>query len=89
MARFAVADSQDQTAPVWVMCILLLFYTTLTTLIRVAIKRKMICTDDYVALLAQLLAYGNAFNVIYALVHGLARTELDDQIHSVRLEHHG
>jgi hypothetical protein len=70
-----------------------LFYTTLTTLVRAVIKFRMIGLDDVVAGLAQLLAYGNAFNVIYALVHGLARekpleadnNDQDDQHHYAKV----
>lgn len=71
MARFAMADSQDQSAVVWIMTFLLLSYTTLTTLVRAAVKFRMLGFDDGVAVLAQLLAYGHAFCVIYALVLGL------------------
>lgn len=73
MARFATTDSRDHSGAVWIVTLLSLFYTILTTLVRAAIKLRMAGLDDMVAALAQLLACGNAFSVIYALVHGLAR----------------
>jgi hypothetical protein len=78
MARFATADSQDHSPTVWILTLLTLIYTTLTTLVRAAIKFRMLGLDDGIAVFAQLLACGNAFSVIYALVHGLAREEPQD-----------
>jgi hypothetical protein len=78
MARFATADSQDHSPAVWILTLLTLIYTTLTTLVRAAIKFRMLGLDDGIAVFAQLLACGNAFSVIYALVHGLAREEPQD-----------
>jgi hypothetical protein len=78
MARFATDDSLDQSASIWILTLLSLFYTVLTTLMRAAIKFRMLGVDDCVAVFAQLLACGNAFSVIYALVHGLARGEPQD-----------
>jgi hypothetical protein len=75
MARFAISNSEDQRAAVWVVSILLLSYTTLTTLVRGVVKLKMMGLDDGVASLAQLLTYGNVASVVYALHHGLARRE--------------
>lgn len=63
---------------------LLLSYTTLTTLVRAAVKFRMLGLDDGVAVLAQLLAYGHAFCVIYALVHGLAREEHQEADNQLR-----
>ena len=80
MARFAVADLQDQSAAVWIVAILLLAYTTLTTLVRGFVKSSMPGLDDGMAGLAQLFTYGNAFSVIYALLHGLAKTGPNDAV---------
>jgi hypothetical protein len=84
MARSAMADSQDQSAVVWITTFLLLSYTTLNTLVRAAVKFRMLGFDDGVAVLAQLLAYGHAFCVIYALVHGLARKEHQEADNQLR-----
>lgn len=73
MARFAVSDSEDQRAAVWIVSILLLSYTTLTSLVRGFVKLKMMGLDDGVASVAQLLTYGNVASVVYALHYGLAR----------------
>jgi hypothetical protein len=75
MARFAVFNSEDQRAAVWVVSILLLSYTTLTTLVRGVVKLKMMGLDDGVAGLAQLLTYGNVASVVYALHNGLSMRE--------------
>jgi hypothetical protein len=75
MARFAISNSEDQRAAVWVVSILLLVYTTLTTMVRGVVKLKMMGIDDGVASLAQLLTYGNVASVVYALHYGLARRE--------------
>lgn len=79
MARFAVSNSHDQSAALWIMTFLLLSYTTLTILVRGFVKVSMLGLDDGIAGLAQLLTYGNVFSVIYALLHGLARSSLDDR----------
>lgn len=79
MARFAVSDAHDQSAALWIVTFLLLSYTTLTTLVRVFVKFSMLGLDDGVAGLAQLLAYGNVFSVIYALRLGLARKSQGDE----------
>lgn len=90
MARFATVDSQDHSPAVWILTLLTLIYTTLTTLVRAAIKFRMLGLDDGVALFAQLLACGNAFSVIYALVHGLAQShEADDRDRDDRLHYAG
>jgi hypothetical protein len=90
MARFATVDSQDHSPAVWILALLTLIYTTLTTLARAAIKFRSLGLDDGVALLAQLLACGNAFSVIYALVHGLAQShEADDRDRDDRLHYAG
>jgi hypothetical protein len=80
MARFAVANSQDQSAAIWIVAILLLAYTTLTTLVRGFVKFSMPGLDDGVAGFAQLFTYGNVFSVIYALLHGLAKTRPSDAV---------
>jgi hypothetical protein len=69
MARFAVSNSQDQNAAVWVVTFLLLSYTTLTTLARGFIQFKMMGLDDVSAGLAQLMAFGNVICIVYALFH--------------------
>lgn len=74
MARFAVANLEDQSAPVWIVTLLSLSYTTMTSLMRGFIKLSMLGIDDGGASLAQLFTYGNIFSVIYALRHGLARS---------------
>jgi hypothetical protein len=74
MARFAVANMEDQSAAIWIVTFLSLSYTTMTALMRGFIKLNMLDIDDGGASLAQLLAYGNIFSVIYALRHGLARS---------------
>jgi hypothetical protein len=79
MARFAVSNSHDQSAALWIMTFLLLSYTTLTILVRGFVKSSMLGLDDGVAGLAQILNYGNVFSVIYALLHGLARSSLGDE----------
>jgi hypothetical protein len=73
MSRFAIANGQDQSAALWIMAILLLVYTTVTTLVRGFVKFNMAGPDDGAAGIVQLLTYGNAFSVIYALRHGLAK----------------
>jgi hypothetical protein len=78
MARFATTDSRNHSAAVWIITLLSLLYTILTTLVRAAIKFRMAGLDDMVAAVAQLLACSNAFSVIYALVHGLAQGEAQD-----------
>jgi hypothetical protein len=52
----------------------------LTTLERGFVKFNMQGLDDGVAGLAQLFAYGNVFSVIYALLHGLAKTRPSDAV---------
>ena len=64
MARFAVSNSHDQSAALWIMTFLLLSYTTLTILVRGFVKVSMLGLDDGIAGLAQLLTYGNVFSVI-------------------------
>ena len=73
MSRFAVANEQDQSAALWIMAVLLLVYTTVTTLVRGFVKFNMPGPDDGAAGIVQVLTYGNAFSVIYALRHGLAK----------------
>ena len=77
MARFAVSNPQDQSAASWIVAFLLLSYTTLTTMVRGFVKFSMLGLDDAVAVLAQLLAYGNALSVIVALRDGLAKSSPD------------
>lgn len=77
MARFASSNAQDQSAASWIVAFLLLSYTTLTTMVRGFVKFSMLGLDDGVAVLAQLLAYGNALSVIIALRDGLAKSSLD------------
>jgi hypothetical protein len=90
MARFATVDSQDHSPAVWILTLLTLIYTTLTTLMRAAIKFRMLGLDDGVAAFAQLFACGNAFSVIYALIHGLAQSpEPDDRDRNNRLHYAG
>ena len=79
MARFAVSNEHDHSATLWIMTFLLLSYTTLTILVRGFVKFSMLGLDDGVACLAQLLTYGNVFSIIYALVHGLARSGVGDE----------
>lgn len=79
MARFAVNDSIDHSATLWIVTFLLLSYTTLTTLMRGFLKFSMLGVDDAVASLAQLLVYGNILSIIYALRHGLAKSVAHDQ----------
>lgn len=78
MARFAVSNSHDQSAALWIMTFLLFSYTTLTILVRGFVKISMLGFDDGVAGLAQLLTYGNVFSIIFALLHGLTRSSLND-----------
>lgn len=73
MARFAVSDSQDQSAAVWIVTFLLLSYTTLTTVIRGFVKLTIMGLDDGVASIAQLFTYGYVVCIIYTLMHGFAR----------------
>lgn len=77
MARFAVSNTHDQSAALWIMTFLLLSYTTMTMLVRGFVKFSMLGLDDGVACLAQLLTYGNVFSIIYALDHGLAKSRVD------------
>jgi len=74
MARFGVSDSQGHSAALWIVTFLLPSYTTLTTLVRGFVKFSMPGLHDGIAGLAQLLAYGNIFSVVFALRHGLARS---------------
>lgn len=74
MARFAVNDSIDHSATLWIINFLLLSYTTLTTLLRGFLKFSMLGVNDAVAGFAQLLVYGNILSIIYALRHGLTKT---------------
>jgi hypothetical protein len=75
MGRFAVSNSQDQSAAVWIVTFLLLSYTTLTTLTRGLVKFKMMGLDDLGAGLAQLMAFGNVICMVYALLHGFAKAQ--------------
>ena len=79
MARFAVSNSHDQSAALWIMTFLLLSYTTLTILVRGFVKFSMLGLDDGVAGLAQMLNYGNVFSIIYALLRGLGRSSLGEE----------
>jgi hypothetical protein len=79
MARFAVANLQDQSAPIWITTLLSLLYTTLTILVRGFVKFGTLGFDDGAATFAQLLAYGNEVAVIYSLLHGLARSRPNDE----------
>lgn len=72
MSRFAISNFHDQSAAVWIVTLLLLSYTTLTSLVRGYVKSGVLGLDDCLAGAAQLLAYGNIFSVIHALLHGLA-----------------
>lgn len=74
MARFALSNPQDQSAASWIVAFLWLSYTTLTTTVRGFVKFSMFGLDDGVAVLAQLLAYGNALSVILALRDGFAKS---------------
>lgn len=77
MARFAMSNAQDHSAASWIVAFLLLSYTTLTTMVRGFVKFSMLGLDDGVAVLAQLLAYGNSLSVIIALRGGLAKSSPD------------
>ena len=83
MARFAVSNTQDQSATLWITTFLLLSYTTLTTLVRGFVKLSMLGLDDGTACVAQLLTYGNVFSIIYALRHGLARSSGNNETDSI------
>jgi len=73
MVRFALSDSRDQSAAVWIVTFLLLSYTTLTTLVRGFVKFKMMGLDDGAAGVAQLIAFSHVTSVVYALLHGFAK----------------
>ena len=83
MARFAVSNTQDQSATLWITAFLLLSYTTLTTLVRGFVKLSMLGLDDGIACIAQLLTYGNVFSIVYALRHGLARSSINNETGSI------
>lgn len=87
MARFAVSDSQDQSAAVWIVTFLLLSYTTLTTLVRGFVKLKMMGLDDGVASVAQLFTYGHVICIIYALMHGFAKARPETEEDEAELEY--
>lgn len=73
MARFALSDESDHSAPVWIVAFLTLTYTTLSLCLRTWVKVRMLGVDDALAAVAQFLAYGNAGSVLFALQRGLAR----------------
>lgn len=79
MARFAVNNSLDHSATLWIVTFLLLSYTTLTTMMRGVLKFGMMGADDAMAGLAQLFVYGNIFSIIYGLRHGLAQSDNDSE----------
>ena len=87
MARLVVSDSEDQSAAVWIVSLLLLPYKMLTTLVRGFIKLKIMGFDDGVASLAQLLTYGNVSSVMYALHYGLARSTTRTEDDHVELDY--
>lgn len=73
MSRFAISNFHDQSAAVWIVTLLLLSYTTLTSLVRGFVKSGVLDPDDCLAGAGQLLAYGNILSVIHALQNGLAK----------------
>jgi hypothetical protein len=75
MVRFALFEPLDHSAAVWVIALLLLFYTTLTAMVRGYVKIKMMGLDDGAAGLSQLIAFGHVTCVIYALLHGFAKAQ--------------
>ena len=79
MARFAVNNSLDHSATLWIVTFLLLSYTTLTTIMRSVLKFGMMGIDDAMAGLAQLFVYGNILSTIYGLRHGLGRSGSDGE----------
>ena len=87
MVRFALSDSRDQSAAVWIVTFLLLSYTTLTTLVRGFVKLKLMGPDDGAAGLAQLIAFGHVICMIYALVHGFAKAQPQTAEKVVELEY--
>ena len=87
MVRFALSDSQDQSAAAWIMTFLLLAYTTLTTLVRGYVKSKMMGLDDGAAGLMQLIAFGHVVCMVYALLHGFAKTQPQTAEEVVELEY--
>ena len=87
MARFALFDPHDQSAAVWIMTFLLLSYTTSTTLVRGWVKVKMLGLDDGAAGLMQLIAFGHVVCMVYALLHGFAKTQPQTAEEVVELEY--
>jgi hypothetical protein len=87
MARFAVNNSINHSATLWIGTFLLLSYSTLTTLMRGFLKFGMLGIDDAVAGLTQLLVYGNILSIIYALRHGLGRSIAHDKNGMAQLEY--
>lgn len=87
MVRFALSDSQDQSAAVWIMTFLLLSYTTLSTLVRGYVKHKMMGLDDGAAGLSQLIAFGHVICTVYALLHGFAKVQPQTAEEAVELEY--
>ena len=73
MARFALSNDSDHSAIAWIVAFLTLIYTTLTLLLRIWVKVRMIGIDDLLAVLSQLLAYGSIGSVIYGLDKGFAK----------------
>lgn len=73
MSRFAISNFHNQSAAVWIVTLLLLSYTTLTSLIRGFVKSGVLGPDGCLAGAEQLLAYGDIFSVIHALQNGLAK----------------
>lgn len=70
MARFAISSDEDHSAVLWILTLLALTYTTLTLLLRLWVKLRMLGLDDALAVIAQLLAYGSIGMVLYALGKG-------------------
>jgi hypothetical protein len=87
MVRFALSDSQDQSAAVWIMTFLLLAYTTLTTLVRGYVKLKMMGLDDGAAGVTQLIAFGHVICMVYALLHGFAKAQSETAEEVAKLEY--
>jgi len=70
MARFLDAATEADSATLWIVSLLLLVYTTLTLLVRLWVRIKMMGSDDAAVVLAQFLAYGNIISIMLATRKG-------------------
>lgn len=76
MNRFAVDNAEDRSAPLWIVTLLAIIYSSVVLVARVFLKAASVGTEDAIIVGAQVIAFGQFGATIHAIKQGVGLTDL-------------